>query len=328
MSRASQPALSLRRSSREVTCHQTVPSLTIQNRSPSSIKMSSEILPIPPATSQFPCSTRASVPMRSIDLEVPSRQLKPSQAVSFSNFTASKHYQLSKVQHPLQIQKRESFESQALDPSSQSSFHYGQKSGQRLKTLGASVRESLSVPRNREFWRERRRNTSMPHVLISSQDVVLEEDADKENIISPSNFSDKLLEVGDGLRIKTQKKGDDFAPCESLNETKTPAQIDITIEQTNNSPEATVNDLFTLQQKMKFLEAELRQSKLQKPLGRQSFSQRENLLLDSSRSRQKKTGLTQKQKMATSAILPGQISAKASQTFRYQQKNQQQLYLK
>ena len=51
----------------------------------------------------------------------------------------------------------------------------------------------------------------MPHVLISSQDVVLEEDVEKENnVISPSNFSDKLHEVGDGLRIKTDQKTDNM----------------------------------------------------------------------------------------------------------------------
>lgn len=75
----------------------------------------------------------------------------------------------------------------------------------RLQTLGATLRESFSLPKNRDFWRERRRNTSMPHVLISSQDVVLEEDVEKENnVISPSNFSDRLQEVGDGLRMKTE----------------------------------------------------------------------------------------------------------------------------
>ncbi len=94
----------------------------------------------------------------------------------------------------------------------------------------------------------------MPHVLISSQDVVLEEDADKENnVISPSNFSDKLLEVGEGLRVKTQKKKDNFAVVRGgvgLDQTSSGGNDDVSLTNvldfSTSSPEAKVNDLTTL----------------------------------------------------------------------------------
>lgn len=130
-----------------------------------------------------------------------------------------------------------------------------QSLGQKVVDSGALYYLGMKNSRmsREQFWQIRRRNTSQPQVRISSTDIVLEEDADKENnFLSPSNLSSAEREAKFVRDSKCQKS--------QINHSRSASILSSPLAQ------AEPNELCRLQKQMFRLEQGYRKQSLMKPL--------------------------------------------------------------